>query len=238
VVPVAGREGQLTRTFVTLTDSLVDDFDIAELLQQLVEECVSLLEVSAAALVLADPAGRLQVMAASSEPTRLLEADLLAAGEGPALECFRTGTVVVVPDVAAAAARWPVLTAQAARSGVRSVSALPMRLHARTIGALDLHRTRAGEPGTEDLQIAQALADVATIAILQHRAAVRSELLSGQLQNALNSRTVIEQAKGVLAERAGLDMAEAFARLRGYARRTQRPLAEVAREVVAGGLDV
>ena len=234
---MATRETQLMKAFVSLADTLVDDYDLVELLHRLVEDCVGLLDAAAAGLLLSDQRGSLQVMASSSEQSRLLELFQLHSDQGPCLESFKTGQPVLVADLADQARRWPIFAAEAQRQGFRSVHALPMRLRSETIGALNLFRTRVGPLPDEDVQVGQALADVATIGILHHRASARGEILSGQLQIALNSRIVIEQAKGVLAERATLDVDEAFARLRSYARDQNMPLLQVARGVVEGTVD-
>jgi GAF domain-containing protein len=232
------RDGQLMRAFVSLADTLVDEYDLVELLQHLVEDCVELLDAAAAGLLLSDQRGGLQVMASSSEQTRLLELLQVHVDQGPCMDCIRTGEPVLVADLAEAGNRWPLFAAEAQRQGFRSVHALPMRLRSETIGTLNLFRTVPGSLPGEDLQVGQALADVATIGILQHRALARSEVLSSQLQIALNSRIVIEQAKGVLAEREGLDVDEGFARLRAYARAHGMALLDVARAVVAGTADI
>jgi transcriptional regulator with GAF, ATPase, and Fis domain len=231
------RERRLTETFVTLADTLVDDFDVVELMQTLVEESVNLLDAQAAGLVLADQRGGLQVMASSSERSRLLELFQVQNDEGPCLECYRTGEQILVGDISAEAGRWPKFTPEAARQGFASVHSLPLRLRTETIGALNLFHAQAGSLLEEDIRVGQALASVATIGILQERAIQRTELLSEQLQRALNSRVIIEQAKGVLAERGALDMDVAFASLRGYARSHNLRLAELARGVVEATID-
>ena len=235
---MTAREAQLIKTLVGLADTLVDDYDLVELLQRLVEECVDLLDTAAAGLLLSDQRGHLHVMASSSEQTRLLELFQLHADQGPCLECFSTGEAVLVADLAAEAEHWPLFAAEAQIQGFRSVAALPMRLRSETIGALNLFRTQTGPLPAEDLQVAQALADVATIGILHHRALALSEIVGGQLQVALNSRVIIEQAKGVLAEREKLHVDQAFGRLRGYARDNHLPLNSVARAVIDGRLDL
>lgn len=232
------REGKLTKAFVSLADTLVDDYDLVELLHRLVDDCVDLLDAAAAGLLLTDQQGSLHVMASSSEQTRLLELFQLHADQGPCLECFNTGEPVLISDLSEHADRWPAFVVEAQRQGFRSVHALPMRLRSETIGALNLFHTELGPLSDEDILVGKALADVATIGILQHRALARSEVLSGQLQIALNSRVIIEQAKGVLAERESLDVDHAFARLRSYARNHNLALVQVAREVIDGNLDL
>lgn len=226
-------EIRLTDVFVEMADTLVDDFDVIDFLHVLTERCVQLLGVSAAGLLLTDQRDALQVVAASSERTRLLELFQLQTDQGPCLDCFRTGRPVSVADLASAG-RWPRFAAAAAEVGFSAVHAVPMRLRADVIGALNLFDTKPGAPDQETLRVGQALADVATIGLLQQRAIRHRDALTEQLQHALNSRILIEQAKGVLAERNGLDVAEAFALLRSSARSQNRRLSDLARAVVDG----
>ena len=230
------RENLLARTLVELADTLVDDFDIVELLTLLADRCVEVLDVTAAGLMLVAPDGDLRVMASSSEAMRVLELFELQAEEGPCLDSFRTGHAVVNQDLATVDGRWPRFAAVALAAGFRSVHALPMRLRGTVIGALNLFRIDLGQMDSADVDAAQALADVATIAILQHRAALAAQIVNEQLQNALNSRIVIEQAKGMVGERAGLNMEQAFTRLRHHARHNNLRLVEVAGNVINGTL--
>jgi GAF domain-containing protein len=229
-----GRRGALlSERFVALADSLVADFDVVELLEGLVHSCVDLLDVDQGGLLLIDQRGHLQPVAASDEATRLLELLQLQSDEGPCLECVASGTTVSVPDLSTEQERWPTFSSAAMSQGFSAVHALPLRLRDETIGGLNLFTSGARPTlDADDLRIAQALADVATIGILQQRSLSRSSLLAEQLQNALNSRIVVEQAKGVLAERGTLDMPTAFARLRQYARAHHLKLSDVAANVV------
>ena len=230
------REGLLTRTFVELADTLVDDFDVVELLTLLAHRCVEMLDVAAAGLMLVASGGDLRVIASSSEEMRLVELFEIQAQEGPCPDCYRTGEPTVHENLACDDAPWPLFGPVALKAGFLSVHALPMRLRGVTIGALNLFRTEAGLLEEPDVVAAQALADVATIAILQHRAAIQAHLLVDQLNHALNSRVMIEQAKGILAERAGLDMEGAFAWLRKQARDHNQLLVDVARSIIEGNL--
>lgn len=231
-----GREHRLAAVFVTLADTLVTTFDLVGLFDDLAKSCVELLGVTAAGLMLVDPAGRLRVMASSSERSRLLELLEVQNDEGPCLDCYRGGQPVIAANLATENRRWPTFSLEAARVGFGSVYALPMRLRDETIGALNLFHREPDALTDAQLRLAQALADVATIGILQQRAVQRGADLADQLQTALNSRLVIEQAKGVLAEREQVDMPAAFGLLRRYARRTGRKLSEVASAVVSGEL--
>ena len=215
------RETLLATTLVELADTLVADFDVVDLLTRLANRCVDVLDVGAAGLMLAAPDGGLRVMASSSEAMLLLELFELQAEEGPCVDCYRTGQPVVNQDLEAANGRWPRFAAEALAAGFHSVHALPMRLRGTVIGALNLFHIERGEMRQSDVDAAQAFADVATIAILQHRAAIEAQVLNEQLNHALNSRVVIEQAKGMVAEREGLDMEQAFATLRHYAAQPQ-----------------
>ena len=230
------REERLTGTFVELADSLVNRFDIVDLLTLLAERSVQIFDVDAAGLLMSDTRGELRLMAATSEAIQLVELMQLQADQGPCLDCFRAGAPVLVADLGEAADRWPRFAPEAMDAGFRAVHALPLRLRGKVLGALNLFRTTPGGLDHADAVAAQALADVATVALLQQRAVTEAQTLAEQLQDALNSRVAIEQAKGVLAAQAGLGMDEAFLRLRGYARARQRLLTEVAEDVVAGRL--
>ncbi len=230
------REALLARTFVELADTLVADFDVVELLTLVADRCVAVLDVGAAGLMLVAPEGDLRVMASSSEAMRMLELFELQSQEGPCLDCYRSGQPVVNQDLATVNGRWPLFAAEALAAGFRSVHALPMRLRGAVIGALNLFHVAPGEMQQADVDAAQALADIATIAILEHRAALEAQLVNNQLQNALNSRVVIEQAKGMVAERQGLNMEQAFSILRNHARNNNLRMADVARDVIDGTL--
>ena len=231
------REQLLAETFVVLADTLVDDYDVVDLLHQLVDACVNLLGVTAAGLLLDDQRGNLAVVASSNEETRLLEVLQLQSDAGPCLDCVRSGGPVSVDDLDVEQRRWPVFAAAALSAGFRSVAAVPLRLRTETIGALNMFQADSHPMPLNDRRLAQALADVATIGILQRRSTHRSAMMAEQLQHALNSRIVIEQAKGVLAERNSVDMDAAFTALRRYARNHNRKLSELAMDVVRGEID-
>jgi transcriptional regulator with GAF, ATPase, and Fis domain len=232
------REQMLAATFVELADTLVADFDVVDFLHGLADRCVRLLDVEAAGLMLADQRGSLRVIASSSEQARLMELFQLQHDEGPCLECFQTGLPVSVTDLAAAGQRWPAFAPAAAGAGFAAVQALPMRLRDEVIGAMNLFMEVPGGLDETGLQVGQALADVATIGLLQERNFRHQEALAEQLQGALNSRVAIEQAKGMLAARLSLDMGQAFELLRGQARAQNRRLAELAGAVAGGSEDV
>jgi transcriptional regulator with GAF, ATPase, and Fis domain len=228
-------DGQLlSETFVELTDTMVADFDLIDFLHVLTDRSVQLLDVSAAGLLLADPRGELRVVAASSEAVRLLELFQLQNDQGPCLDCFRSGRPAAAADLAAEAQRWPRFAAAAQHAGFAAVQALPMRLRDQVIGALNLFRAVPGAFDPADIRIGQALADVATISLLHERSMRHSDTLNEQLRAALNSRVIIEQAKGKLAERLGLDMNQAFTVLRSDARARNRRLSELAQAFVDG----
>jgi len=228
------REKQLVEAFVEAADTLVDDFDVIEFLHTLAGRCVQLLDVDAAGIMLADGRGHLHATAASSENARLLELFELQADAGPCMDAFRTGAQVVNADLGASEERWPRFAEAAQATGYASVHALPLRLRSTIIGALNLFRARQGALSDDDIHTGQALADVATIGILAQRSAQQAELLTTQLQRALDSRVTIEQAKGVLAERRGISLDQAFALLRAYARNHNLHLSELARQVAEG----
>lgn len=236
--PPAGsaRERHLVSAFVDMADTLVDDFDVVDLLHGLARHCVELLGAAAAGLLLTDQRGGLQVVATSDERARLLELFQLQADEGPCLEAYHTGQIVQVDDLAMAEQRWPAFVREALAEGFRSVQAVPMRLRGNVIGALNLFGAGAGPLAQHDLAIARALADTATIGILQERALRRSEVLTEQLQTALSHRVVIEQAKGLLFHAAHISTGEAFEHLRAYSRNNNVRLSTVAEQLLNGSL--
>ncbi|MGW7411376.1 GAF and ANTAR domain-containing protein [Streptomyces sp. NPDC054863] len=234
------RERKIATAFVELADTLVDDFDVIEFLQRLAARCVELLDVSAAGLMLVDQRGRLQTAASSDERAWLLDLLEIQHDEGPCLDCFRSRTVVlpVSLDTPEVLERWPVFTPRAREYGFLSTYAIPLRLRETVIGALNLFVTTPRlELSPGDVELAQALADAATIGILQQRTVRQGELLAGQLQSALTSRVRLEQAKGMLSERWTVSMDEAFSEMRAYARRNQLALSEMALDIVRGTLD-
>ena len=231
-------EDQLTEAFVEFADTLVDDFDVIDFLHRLSSRCVQLLDVDAVGLMLSDPYGQLRVMAASSEQARLMELFQLQTDQGPCVSCYHRGEPVSQEDLSIVDEQWPQLSQLASELGFRSVFALPMRLRAQIVGVINLFRTTSGPMTERDLRVGQALADVATIGLLQERAARRQQVLAEQLQTALNTRVVIEQAKGVLAERLKVDMDTAFRTLRQYARAHSAQLRDVAHDVTTGAVDM
>ena len=224
---------KLAETFVELADSLVDDFDAFDLLNVLVERCVDLLGVAAAGLMFADGQEQLRLAVSSSESARLMDLYQLQNDEGPCLECYRSGQPVVAVPLQEEQDRWPSFAPAAAREGFVGVLALPLRLRGRVIGALNLFDAQDGTLSDPEIRpVAQAMADVATIAILQERIGQERDVLNQQLQTALTSRVVIEQAKGVLATHLEIEMEEAFELMRKRSRDERRRLVEVAEEVV------
>jgi GAF domain-containing protein len=226
------REKRLTTTFVTLADTLVTGYDVVDLLQTLVDTCAEVLDASAAGLMLAGADGELAVVASTSEESRLVEMMQVGSGTGPCVECFETGQPVSVPDVESIGDKWPGFHDEAVGQGFRSVHAVPLRLRGTVIGTLNLFRSQVGRFSADDLAVAQGLADVATIGILQERAIAESDVARRQLQHALDSRVLIEQAKGVIAHTHGVDMDGAFRTLRSHARNNNLNLRDVAEGVV------
>ena len=231
------READVVRSLVEMADTLVDDYDVVDLLTGVADRCVTLLGVSAAGVMLASPEGSLGLVASSSEAMRLLELFELQTQEGPCLDAFRTGQSVEHENLQAGSGRWPSFSAAALQAGFASALALPLRLREATLGALNLFRVTRTPMDEVDIIVARAFADLATLSIIQHRTAAESQRLNEQLSGALTSRVVIEQAKGVIAERADVDLAEAFSRLRSYARNRNRRLTDVARAAIDGTLD-
>jgi transcriptional regulator with GAF, ATPase, and Fis domain len=234
---MTSREQLLASTFVDLADTLVADFDVIDFLHTLATRSVELLDADAAGIMLADQHGGLHVMASSAEEARLLELYELQNNEGPCLDCFRSGRPVARDDLPSMRSSWPAFTEQLQGLGFRSAQALPMRLRDETIGALNLFRLQPGRLSETDLGIGQAMADVATVGLIQERAIAASELLATQLQTALTSRVQLEQAKGILAQRTGLPMAQAFQLMRDYARHGGHRLSNVAAQIIEGVLD-
>ena len=231
-------EHRLTQTLVELADTLVADFDIVDFLHTLANRAVELLDASEAGLMLADQRGGLRMVASSSERARLLELFEIQNEEGPCLDCFKGGSAVIEEDLETNPGRWPLFGAEARASGFRSALALPMRWRNQVIGALNLFRSAPGSLDAAGMVTGQAMADIATIGILQERAVREARIMAEQLQSALHSRVVIEQAKGVLAERAGVNMDEAFQMLRTYARGHNHRLHDVAAATITGALRV
>ncbi|MER6665741.1 GAF and ANTAR domain-containing protein [Amycolatopsis japonica] len=231
------REQRLLGAFVEMADTLVDDYDVVELLHGLAEYCVELLGAVAAGLLLADQRGGLQVVAASNERTRLLELFQLQTKQGPCLEAYHTGEPVHVSDLTATIDRWPAFAPQAIAEGFRSVQAVPLRLRRQVIGALNMFGHDDATMNPDNLRIARALADTATIGILQERAIRHGEVVTEQLQHALTSRVAIEQAKGVLSHAGSIPLEEAFERLRNYARTHSKKLSILAEETARSVVD-
>ncbi|MFF2552057.1 GAF and ANTAR domain-containing protein [Nocardia sp. NPDC058058] len=230
------REPRLLDAFVQMADTLVDDYDVAELLHGLVTRCVELLGAAAAGILMADQRDGLHVLASSSEESGALERFQIEAREGPCWDCVRSGQRIFSDDLATDPNRWPIFGPRMLREGFTTVHAFPMRLRQETVGALNLFgREPTGLPD-RDIRVAQTLADIATIGILQERAIHRAGVLTGQLQSALVNRVAIEQAKGMLAQAGNLDMNRAFQALRGYGRRRSTRLSEVAQQLIDGVL--
>lgn len=230
------REERLVETFVKLADTLVEEFDVADFLSSLTERVVELGIAAEAGILLADDAGDLQFVAASHERTHLLELFQVQNREGPCQDCFATGAPVEVDDLEAAAVRWPLFAPRAVAAGFRSAQAVPLRLRGVGIGAMNLFLTDPGGIDPRSRAVVQAMADVATIGLLQQRELDRAHTVQRQLQQALQTRISIEQAKGIVSERRGVAMDEAFRLLRSYARNHHRKLHDVTADVVGGAL--
>ncbi|GAW51632.1 uncharacterized protein PD653_4247 [Nocardioides sp. PD653] len=220
--------------FVEVADTLVDEFDVVDFLDNLTAKAAAVSGAAAVGLVLSDHRGRVRFMAASNESGKMLELLQLQNDEGPCLECLTSGVPVINADLAHAADRWPNFAPRALEAGFQSVHAFPMRLRNQVIGALNLFGSEDSRFEDDESRVVQALADVATIAILQERHIIQAETLTEQLQGALNSRIVIEQAKGALAQADGISTSDAFDLLRSRARSTRQRLVDVAQDVLAG----
>jgi len=232
------RERRVAATFVRLADTLVDHYDVVDLLQTLTDASAELLDASAAGLLLVSGGDSLDLVASTSEESRLIDTIQVSSGNGPSIECFETGKPVAVDDIETTDGRWPEFREQALAQGFRAVHAVPLRLRDSVIGCLTLFRSEPGAWSAEDASVARGFADVATIGILHERALRQSNLAQEQLQYALDSRVVIEQAKGVVSQLRNVSMDEAFSLLRNYSRSHNLALREVAGMVVSRSLEV
>jgi GAF domain-containing protein len=232
------RESLLVATLVDLADNLVDHYDPIEVLTVLCDRCVKIVDVAAAGVMLAQPGGELQFVASSNESMRILELFQIQSNEGPCVDSYVDGTSMINHSLDPADGRWPHFTPRALDLGFRTIHCIAMRLRGRTIGALNLFHDGPQGLDAQDVAAAQGLADVATIAILQHRTSLDAKVLNDQLEFALNSRIIIEQAKGMVSQDALCDMEVAFARLRAHARNRNLRLTDVAARVVDGELPV
>ncbi|MEU3459548.1 GAF and ANTAR domain-containing protein [Streptomyces sp. NPDC006733] len=233
------REEQLLAAMVEAVDRLVDDFDLIDFLHQLCDRCNELLDVSAVGVMLADPNGQLQLIAASDEHARLLELFALQADEGPCVACYRDAVARLNITLGSPAhtAEYPRFAERARQAGFATTHALPMRVRQQAVGALNLFDTREQHLSADDAKVAQALADVATIAVLQHRTIIHPTIDPAQLRSALASRIVIEQAKGVMAEHWNTGLDEAFDGLRRHAGERGLTLTTLCRQIIDGTLN-
>ena len=230
------RERRLVDTFVELADTLVEDFDVVEFFSSLAERVVELGLASEVGILLVDETGDLRFVAASHERAHLLELFQVQNEEGPCQDCYATGVPVSVDDLETAGDRWPLFAPRAVSAGFRSVQAVPLRLRGTVLGAFNLFLNDPGGVDSHTEAVVRAMADVATIGLLQQRELDRAQTVEGQLQQALQTRIGIEQAKGIISERMGIEMDAAFGLLRGYARNHNQKLHDAARDVVRGVL--
>lgn len=228
------EQSEVVGALLGLADTLVANFDVYDMLQRLVDECTRLLDVPAAGLLLAGKDGGLQVAAASSGKIRVLELIQLQVDRGPCLEAYSLGERVVAANPAQLRLRWHEFAEDVVAAGFCSVAAVPLRLRGNTLGVMGMFSHREHVPVEADVDVAQALADMATIALLQQRAVEDSHTLADQLQSALDSRVLIEQAKGVVASQLAIDVGDAFVAIREHARTNQLPLRQVAQDLVEG----
>lgn len=228
----------IVTTLVELADNLVDDYDVIDVLTLLSSRCVEAVDVDAAGVLLASPAGDLRFVASSSESTHLLELFEVQSGVGPSVECFRSGEPIANLSLEDSSSRWPLFAQRAIDLGFHAVHCLPMRLRGRTLGVLNLLRADAGRVTDEDIVVAQGLADIATIAIVQRETTMNAQRINDQLNIALNSRIIIEQAKGMISQAARCDVDVAFGQLRNHARSRNLRLTDVASSIVAGSMRI
>jgi GAF domain-containing protein len=228
----SSRETDVLDAVVSLVDTLLEDFDVVDLLTELTERCAQLLDVEAAGFLLADPLHQLRLLAATTEQARELELFQLQADEGPCVECYATGQPVSVADLRAAEDRWPRFVPAAVDAGFASVHAVPMRAAGIVLGALGLFGAEPGELSDADRLVAQTLAHIACVAILQERAPTPATVMP-QLRSALASRVIVEQAKGLLRESLDVSVEGAFILLRSYSRANGEHMTDVARRLMA-----
>jgi len=226
------REESINDAFVRVAGTLVDEYDIVDLLSTLVNTCTTLLQVQAGGILLADSAGHLELVASTSEEAELVEIMIIAAGAGPCIDAYRTGSAISIPDIDTDGADWPRFRRTALEQGFRAAHVTPLRLHGTVIGAMNLLSTMSGPLSDRDARLAQALADVATVGILHERSFRQPETVTAQLHLALDTRVLVEQAKGVLAHVRSCTMSEAFEALRDYARDHDIALRSAAEGVV------
>ena len=230
------RDARTSETFADLAEVLVSDYDLADLLHRLADSCVAVCDAAGAGIVVADQYGQLCDMAYSSEDIRRLERFQLLNDEGPCVECYRTGRLVEEPELASMR-RWPRFSAEAASIGIESARALPLRLHGRTVGALNLFHSEPGHSPVSVLRAAQALADLAVVGIvLSNSGSSMHSTAESKIRTALQERSDVERAKGFLAENGGLPMDDAFERMRAYAEGRGLGLTSVARDLISRSL--
>jgi GAF domain-containing protein len=226
------REERINQAFVKVADTLMDSYDVVDLLSTLVNECASLLGAQGGGILIANSLGELELIASTSEAAEFVEVMQLAAGAGPCVDCYISGTAVSVTDIEASGGIWPQFQGAALQRGFHSLHATPMRVRGQVIGTMNLLSTATGALSDRDAALAQALADVAVIGILQERSLRDANIVTEQLHLALDTRIMIEQAKGVLAHTLTMEMDEAFNTLRAYARLHQLQLRDVAHGVI------
>lgn len=226
------RDSTLFSALVEMADAAAAGYDVVELADSLVSTCVRLLGVDNAGFMLDDQRGSLEILASTSEETHLLELLELSDNQGPCLAAFRTGAMVSLVDLTPRTKLWPAFTAEALRQGIRTTYAMPISLRGRVIGALNLFKTSPGPLDAATLQVAYVLANMAAIGIINHWTLQQQELLNEQLQTALQSRIIVEQAKGIIAAQSNVEIQDAFGMLRAAARSARRPVSELAHEIV------
>lgn len=232
------RETSIVQAFVHLADSLIADFDVIDFLQYLIDRCVELTDTDEAAIMLVAPTGQLRPVASSTERSWLIELFETQTNDGPCLDAFRAGSVITSSNLAIENDRWPRFAQHAVSVGFRSVHSVPLRLRDSVIGALNLLRVNEGELPTVDAELARALSDIATVGLLQHQAVQKAESTASALEHALTSRVRIEQAKGIVSERADVSIDEAFERIRKHARNNRLGVGVVAQGVVDRSIDL
>ncbi|MEU9474489.1 GAF and ANTAR domain-containing protein [Streptomyces sp. NPDC048191] len=232
------RERQLAQAFVALSDTYAAEFDPLHLFHRLVHSCRELLDADAAAVMIGDARGSLKTMATTDDHAAFIELLQVQTGQGPCMDCYRTAQAVAVPDSTAEYERWPKLVTAMLEAGYGSLNAVPMRLHDRPLGTLTLLRSHAGGLPEDDVLLAQALADSATLALMHWSTEpARSDDVITRVQSVISAKATLEIAKGMIAQQAGTTLPEAARLLSGYASHHRLRLTETAHALVTRALE-
>ncbi|MGW7412317.1 GAF and ANTAR domain-containing protein [Streptomyces sp. NPDC054863] len=232
------REQHIAKAFVSLADSFAEDVDPTVLLDRLAAHCVALTSTDAAGIMMIDARGSLRTMAVSDSRAALLELFQMQSGQGPCIDAWHEQHRLDVPDLATQESRWPDFVPLARELGFRGAYALPMKVNGQGVGALNLLREDPGTLTDTELALAQALADVACVAVVRWQAdPARPHDVLTQVQAAVSVKATIETAKGLLAAAGGIGVQEADAALHRYSRLHGMSPSDAAQQLVRRTLD-